>query len=193
MIAYVSEPGISPQAIETALRALSLRDEAIPFFVAAPVGDTHRIIAASQTMLTLFEVTDLAALTARLFGGTDAGATRIGVQAQTLALDGAPRLERLNFAMTPETETITFLCRRIADAEHGSLYVAASLGVGALLARRQAAAEPPPAPAPKPEPEVEPVVEAASPVALLPVLDLDEVRKLLAARIGARTNVRFLW
>ncbi len=184
MIAYVSEPGISPQAIETALRALSLRDEAIPFFVAAPVGDTHRIIAASQTMLTLFEVTDLAALTARLFGGTDAGAMRIGVQAQTLALDGAPRLERLNFALTPETETITFLCRRIADAEHGSLYVAASLGVGALLARRQAAAEPPPAPPPE--------AEVASAVAL-PALDLDEVRKLLAARIGARTNVRFLW
>jgi PAS domain S-box-containing protein len=187
MIAYVSEPVISPRAIETALRALSLRDEAIPFFVAAPVGDTHRIIAASQTMLTLFEVTDLAALTARLFGGTDAGATRIGVQAQTLALDGAPRLERLNFAMTPETETITFLCRRIADAEHGSLYVAASLGVGALLARRQAAAEPPPAPPPEPEAEV------AGAVALPPVLDLDEARKLLAARIGVRTNVRFLW
>ena len=135
-------------------------------------------------MLTLFEVTDLAALTARLFGGTDAGAMRIGVQAQTLALDGAPRLERLNFALTPETETITFLCRRIADAEHGSLYVAASLGVGALLARRQAAAEPPPAPPPE--------AEVASAVAL-PALDLDEVRKLLAARIGARTNVRFLW
>ncbi|MEJ0051672.1 MAG: ATP-binding protein [Methylovirgula sp.] len=182
MIAYVSEPGISPQAIETALRALSLRDEAIPFFVAAPAGDAYRIIAASQTMLTLFEVPDLAALTARLFGGADAGARRIGVQAQTLALDGAPRLERLNFALTPESETITFLCRRIADAGHGSLYVAASLGVGALLARRQAAAEPPPA-----------EVEVVSPIALPPVLDLDEVRKLLAGRIGARTNVRFLW
>ena len=36
MMAYISEPGISPQAIETALRALSLRDEAIPFLVAAP-------------------------------------------------------------------------------------------------------------------------------------------------------------
>jgi PAS domain S-box-containing protein len=185
MIAYISEPGISPRAIETALRALSLRDEAIPFFVAAPAGDTHRIIAASQTMLTLFEVADLAALTARLFGGTDAGASRISVQAQSLPLDGAPRLERLNFALTPETETITFLCRRIADVEHGSLYVAASLGVGALLARRQAAVEPPPAPPP--------VVEVVSPVVLPPVLDLDEVRKLLAARIGARTNVRFLW
>ena len=185
MIAYVSEPGISPQAIETALRALSLRDEAIPFFVAAPAGGAHRIIAASQTMLTLFEVTDLAALTSRLFGGADAGAKRIGVQAQTLALDGAPRLERLNFALTPETETITFLCRRIADAEHGSLYVAASLGVGALLARRQAGVEPPAAPSPE--------VEAESTVASPPVLDLDDVRELLAARIGARTNVRFLW
>ncbi|HEY0146166.1 MAG TPA: ATP-binding protein, partial [Methylovirgula sp.] len=182
MIAYVSEPGISPQAIETALRALSLRDEAIPFFVAAPAGGAHRIIAASQTMLTLFEVTDLAALTARLFGGADAGAKRIGVQAQTLALDGAPRLERLNFALTPETETITFLCRRIADAGHGSLYVAASLGVGALLARRQAPVEPP-----------APEAEIAGPVALPPMLDLDDVRKLLAARIGTRTNVRFLW
>ncbi len=69
MMAYICEPGISPQAIETALRALSLRDEAIPFFVAAPDGAGSRIIAASQTMLTLFQAADLAALTARLFAG----------------------------------------------------------------------------------------------------------------------------
>ena len=158
-------------------------DEAIPFFVAAPAGDAHRIIAASQTMLTLFDVPDISALTARLFGGADAGVRRIVVQAQTLALDGAPRLERLNFALTPETETITFLCRRIADAEQDRSSRRLSRcrrAFGAASSRRGSAGGPKEA-------------EAESPVALPPVLDLDEVRKLLAARIGTRTNVRFLW
>ncbi len=177
MMAYICEPGVSHEAIEIALRALSLRDEAIPFFVAAPDGACDKIVAASQTMLTLFAAADLAALTARLFAGADAGAERIAEQARSLALDGAPRLERLSFALKPEAETITVLSRRIADAAHGSLYVAAMLGVGALLARQQAAA----GSARTPE----------SPSA--PVLQLDEVRQLLGAQIGVRTNVRFLW
>ncbi len=67
--------------------------------VAAPDGATERVVAASQTMLTLFATTDLAALTARLFAGTDAGAERIAEQARCLALDSAPRLERLSFAL----------------------------------------------------------------------------------------------
>ncbi len=177
MMAYISEPGISPQAIETALRALSLRDEAIPFLVAAPADSGHRIIAASQTLLTLFQAPDLAALTARLFAGTDDGAKRLAAQAETLALDGAPRLERLAFTLTPGCETITFLSRRIADATHGALFVAATLGVGVLLARLQAA----------------PIAAAPVEETPLPVLTLDDVRKLLASRIGTRTNVRFLW
>ena len=177
MMAYICEPGVSHEAIETALRALSLRDEAIPFFVAAPDGATDKIAAASQTMLTLFAAADLAALTARLFAGTDAGAERIAEQARNLALDSAPRLERLSFSFQPEPETITVLSRRIAETAHGSLYVAAMLGVSALLARQQAAAE-----SARP-PESPPVL----------VLQLDEVRQLLGARIGARTNVRFLW
>ena len=175
MMAYICEPGVSHEAIETALRALSLRDEAIPFLVAAPDGATDRIVAASQTMLTLFAAADFAALTARLFASTDTGAERIAEQARCLALDSAPRLERLSFALQPETETITVLSRRIADAAHGSLYVAAMLGVGVLLARRQAES----APAPESPP--------------VRTLQLDEVRQLLGARIGARTNVRFLW
>ena len=183
MMAYISEPGIDPQAIETALRALSLRDEAIPFFVAAPgaasTGDAgHRIIAASQTLLTLFQADDLTVLTARLFASADEGAKRIAGQAQSLALDGAPRLERLNFTLAPGSETITFLSRRIADTWHGSLFVAATLGVGTLLARLQAA---------PPSPEV-PAQEVPQ-----RVLTMDDVRKLLAMRIGTRTNVRFLW
>ena len=183
MMAYISEPGIDPQAIETALRALSLRDEAIPFFVAAPgaasSGDAgHRIIAASQTLLTLFQADDLTVLTARLFASADEGAKRIAEQAQSLALDGAPRLERLNFTLAPGSETITFLSRRIADTWHGSLFVAATLGVGTLLARLQAA---------PPSPEV-PAQEVPQ-----RVLTMDDVRKLLAMRIGTRTNVRFLW
>ncbi len=176
MMAYICEPGVSQEAIETALRALSLRDEAIPFLVAAPDGATERVVAASQTMLTLFAATDLAALTARLFCGTDAGAERIAEQARCLALDSAPRLERLSFALQPEAETVTVLSRRIADTAHGSLYVAAMLGVGPLLARRQAESAPIPEPA-----------------ASIRTLQLDEVRQLLGARIGARTNVRFLW
>jgi len=183
MMAYISEPGISPQAIETALRALSLRDEAIPFFVAAPSGAApadagHRIIAASQTLLTLFQAEDLSVLTARLFAGTDDGARRIAAQAQSLALDGAPRLERLSFTLAPGVETITFLSRRIADAAHGSLFVAATLGVGTLLARLQAAP---------------PSVKTPAEEVPQRVLTMDDVRKLLAMRIGTRTNVRFLW
>jgi PAS domain S-box-containing protein len=177
MMAYICEPGVSREAIETALHALSLRNEAIPFFVAAPEGGRETIVAASQTMLTLFAAADLAALTARLFAGVDAGAARMAEQARSLPLDGAPRLERLSFSLLPEAEMITVLSRRIAEAAHGSLYVVAMLGTGALLARQQAAVEPAPAEAP----------------GSAPIRQLDEVRRVLGARIGARTHVRFLW
>ncbi len=157
MKAYSSEPGISPEDIDAALQALSLGEADVPVLGALP--EERKIAFASQTMLALFRVADLASLGAWLFAGDDPGANRLLALAETD--DGAPHLERLSFSFDAVEETLTFLCRRIVTPEK-TLFLAAALGV-------------------KDEPSAR------------PSLRLEEVRKVLSARLGTRTNIRFLW
>ncbi|MGB7245820.1 MAG: hypothetical protein WBC64_04010, partial [Methylovirgula sp.] len=123
MKAYSCEPGISPEDIDAALQALSLGEAEVPVLGALP--EERKIAFASQTMLALFRVADLAGLAARLFAGDDSGANRLLALAE--AEDGAPRLERLSFSFDGVQETLTFLCRRISTPEK-KLFLAAALG-----------------------------------------------------------------
>ncbi len=181
-MAYCCEPGISSQEIEDAARALSLRETEIPVF-GATIGEgekASRIVFASRTMLALFGVADLAALSARLLGGDEAGAKRLVALSSTLPQDGAPRLERASFSLGPEAETLTFLCRKIGGAKR-ALFVAAALGVKPALLRTES------------HDEFAAVAAALPEASPEPILRLEEVREILAARLGKRTNIRFLW
>ncbi len=157
MKAYSCEPGISPKDVDAALQALSLGEAEVPVLGALP--EERKIAFASQAMLALFRVPDLAGLAARLFAGDDSGANRLLALAETE--DGAPRLERLSFSFDGTPQTLTVLCRRIVTSEK-TLFLAAALGVQTEASAQQA-------------------------------MQLEEVRQVLAARLGTRTNIRFLW
>ncbi len=172
MKAYSCEPGITSQDIEGTLRALSLGEAEVPVLAAIP-GE-QKFAFASDKMLALFRVADLAGLSARLLTGEDPGAKRLA--ALLTMQDGAPRLERLSFSLGGADETLTFLCRRTGGAER-PLFVAAVLGVKPSLLQAESSGTAEKAPQPTSE----------------PILQLEEVRNILAARLGAQTNIRFLW
>src|ERR1700733_14336679 len=102
MKAYSCEPGITPQDVEDALRALSLGGGEVPLLAVIP-GD-QKFVFASDKMLALFRVADLAALSARLLEGEDPGAKRLA--ALSIMQDGAPRLERLSFFLGGAEEAL---------------------------------------------------------------------------------------
>jgi PAS domain S-box-containing protein len=172
MKAYSCEPGITSQDIEGTLRALSLGEAEVPVLAAIP-GE-QKFAFASDKMLALFRVADLAALSARLLAGEDPGAKRLA--ALSTMQDGAPRLERLSFSLGGAEETLTFLCRRTGGTER-PLFVAAVLGLKPSLLQAESNG----------------TAEEARRASSEPILQLEEVRKILAARLGARTNIRFLW
>jgi PAS domain S-box-containing protein len=181
MMAYCCEPGVGPYEIEDALQALSLREAEVPV-LAATLGDGDgRVIFASNAMLALFRVGDLTQLSARLFAGHDPGAQRLVALSMALALDGAPWLGRLNFSLGPDAEAITFLCRRISGTDR-ELFVAAALGAKPSLLQAAPGDEAAP-----------PAADAPRETSFEPILGLEDVRDILAARLGNRTNIRFLW
>jgi PAS domain S-box-containing protein len=172
MKAYSCEPGVTSKDIEEALKALSLGEAEVPALAIIP--DERKIVFASQTMLALFKVADLAGLAAQLFAGEDPGSKRLLVL--STAQDGAPRLERLSFSLGGALEALTFLCRRAGDAER-PLFVAAVLGVKPALLQAGS----------------NETVEEPHQASSESILELDEVREILAARLNTRTNIRFLW
>jgi len=169
MKAYSYEPGITSQDIEDGLRALSLGEAEVPVLAAIP-GE-QRIVFASQTMLALFRTADLAGLSKRIFAGDDPAARRLATLSTTQG--GAPRLERLSLSLGGTDETLTFLCRRIGGVKT-PLFLAAVLGVKPSLFHAEVSA-------------------ADAPRKPGSILQLEEVRQVLATRLGARTSIRFLW
>jgi len=139
-------------------------------------------------MLTLFRAVDLDGITARLFETYDPGAKRLADLSRSLPTESGPRLERLRFFFGPVVETVTFLCRKYVIGHEGPLLIAAALGA---RAPRQTAAAAAPlvviAAAAEPNKPVDP---AASPGAIVP---LQEIKDVLAGRLGDGKNVRFLW
>ncbi len=102
MKAYSREPGVTSQDIEATLRALSVGEADVP--VVAAIPGQQKFVFASDKMLALFGVADLADLSARLFAGEDPGAKRLA--ALSKMQDDAPRLERLSFSLGGADETL---------------------------------------------------------------------------------------
>ena len=118
--ALALQTGQSGEGRVAPLIAVASRDAAGP-----------RLVLASRALFTLFAVEGGEALSRRLLAGRDPGALRLAVLQDSLPLDGAPRLERLRFAIGPASEIITFLCRRVRADDGGAFFVAAALGVRA--------------------------------------------------------------
>lgn len=186
--------GATQADVQTCLKALALLDKPRPPLLAvASGGVAPKLILASRTLFVLFGVTSGEALSQRLLGNQDPGARRLGMLSQSLALEGAPRLERLRFFMGPGTELITFLCRRI-PGDGMPLFIAAALGVRPGLLPAEPTPPPPPAieptvaatPAPAPEPDA-PVKLPDTP------MNVQAIQAALRARWPASRTIRFLW
>lgn len=149
-----------------------------------------RLVLASRALFKLFGVTDGDDLAARLLSGADAGSQRLIALAQHLALDGAPRLERLRFMVGSTSEVITFICRRIVDADGEPLLIAAALGIPF----EDAQAEPADRPLPREDtPAREVVAEPALSDGANTGLTIQEIMAALRARWPASRSLRFLW
>ena len=188
MTDYCYAPGLNAGEVEAALRSLSLHEaEDVPVLAILPgvVRGESKVLFASRPMLSLFGAADLAALSARLFGGTDPGARRLVELSTSLPHDSGPRLERLRFFLHPAGQTFTFLCRKIIRASRGGqsapIFVAAALGVRVPLLRAASSSA-----------VLAP--ERAAPAAVAShILSIDEVREVLAPRFSSARTVRFLW
>ena len=131
--------------VEPVLRALSLHGHRTPPLIAVSNGGA-KLVLASRIFFRFFGVSDGDALAARLLTGRDPGARRLAVLCHNLAINGAPRLERLRFFVGPATEVITFLCRRVLADDQQPLFVAAALGLSSdveISPDRSVAAAPP--------------------------------------------------
>ena len=155
-------PGLTSREFESFLQALALHDMPHPPLLAVARGsdDDAKLVMASRALFRLFGVADEAGLSARLLGGRDPGARRLATLAQTMPLEGAPRLERLRFFIGPGSEIITFLCRRLTSASGVPVFVAAALGVRAGLI--------PAAPEPAAPIAAQPVMAQAPPIEVRP-------------------------
>ncbi len=120
------------------LQALSLAGTRLPPLIAVAERGT-RLVVASRMIFRFFDVSDSEALAARLLAGHDPGSRRLAHLCQNLTIDGAPRLERLRFLVSPASEVVTFLCRRVLFRDDQTLFIAAALGMGGeVLAERPA-------------------------------------------------------
>ena len=184
-------PGLTQSDFDGFLRALSLQGKGSPPLLAvASERDGVRLVAASNALFNLFELTSEQALSERLLAGQDPGAKRIVTLIQVLPLNGAPRLERLRFLVGPGSEVITFLCRRISTRDGRQIFIAAALGIRAGLT-----APPPLRPADDTQPaaELPPPLSNAISHESKPPMSVQAIQAALRARWPTNRRVRFLW
>ncbi|WOJ88553.1 hypothetical protein RZS28_12060 [Methylocapsa polymorpha] len=158
MTEFCFAPDLTGQEIAEALRKLPPG-----LAVSAPVvalggrnaAHPGRMVFASKALLRLFGARNLDELSDRLFAAAEPGAKRLADLAENLPLDGDPRIEKLRFILGPATQSIIFLCRRVACDDGASLFIAAALDfpesaddptAGAPSLARENAEEPSPAP-----------------------------------------------
>ena len=152
----------------------------------APVLVAHcealTAIAMNQAAADLFGA-DFETVSRRLFQGAEPASRRLVVLARTLLPGASPRLERMRFYFGPASETLTFLCRRVA-ADGQTFLVMAVPGVRAGI---QPAAPPVAANESAPEPDVAEVAPhaVAAPATTMPVGVAEEP--------GSAAKTRFVW
>lgn len=197
--------GLTREDVDICVKALALQpSQRTPFIAVASGGeDGPQLVLASGVLFKLFSVADAETLSARLLVGQDPGARRLATLQGTLPLEGAPRLERLRFALGPGSEIITFLCRRVR-ASKGSLFVAAALGVRAGLLPEPVRDSPtslpvvgePEAAAPADStagPATESTADAENQPLPAGPLDVPAIHAALRQRWPSRRTLRFLW
>ncbi len=196
-------PGLTRSDLDRFTGALALRDGRSAVFAVA--GAEPRLVLASRALFQLFDVATEATLSARLLAGHDGGAGRLNTLVRTLPLDGAPRLERLRFAIGSRSEVVTVLCRRVSDTNGAPVLVAAALGL-----RSGPTGVPAPA---RPEPTADAVnaegasrhpdaqaIDAAPEPAAAPststepaAMSVQAIQTMLHTRWPASRTTRFLW
>ncbi len=192
------EPGLTRSDLDRFTEALALRDGRSAMFAVA--GAEPRLVLASRVLFRLFDVTDDAALSDRLLAGRDGGAGRLNTLVRTLPLAGAPRLERLRFAIGSGSEVITVLCRRVPGADGAPVLVAAALGLwsGPTRVPVPARREPDTDDADTRDPDIRGTGRAidAEPEPAVPgpaAMSVQAIQALLHTRWPASRTARFLW
>ncbi len=149
--------------------------------IVAASGDPLEVIYSNHAARSVFGC-DENALAKRLFSSEQSGAKRLVELVESLRRGAALRLERLSLDFADAPQTVTVLCRRLADDEARPCFVIAALGLrpkgpDALL------------PTPEMAPRAAPNASAGSSAA---ALNDAALRENLLARHGARSP-RFLW
>jgi PAS domain S-box-containing protein len=177
---------------DACLEALGLLEKERVPLLAVTTGDVEpRLLLASRALFALFGVATSEELSERLLRGHDPGARRLGFLCQSLALEGAPRLERLRFFIGPGTEIITFLCRRL-PVEGVPRFIAAALGIRPGLIPDEFATTPASAAvAPAPPPVADEPQDL--PVPLDTPMTVQAIQSALRTRWPVSRTVRFLW
>lgn len=156
--------------------------------IVAACGDPLKIVHLNDSARAVFGA-DADAVAKRLFFSDAPGAKRLVELVESVRHGAALRLERLHFNLADAPQTVTILCRKLAEGDARPCFVIAALGV------RPAAAKTP-LERPQPSAATEPaaIAQTAQPVGLLspvPRLDQAALRETLVARHGPRA--RFLW
>ncbi|MEJ0093523.1 MAG: ATP-binding protein [Methylocella sp.] len=137
------ESGLTGQDVADALRSLSPRLAANTPVLALEGGraaEAERAVFASGAVMRLFGAVTLADLSEQIAKADAPGLSRLRELAATLPLEGPARLERLRFRFGSSARSVTFLCRRVADAHGRPLFLAAALDIPSALVD----SEPPP-------------------------------------------------
>lgn len=154
--------------------------------VVAAAGESLNIVYLNASARAVFG-DDAELLGARLFRGEEPGAKRLAEIVESVRHGAALRLERLRFEFGDAPQTITVLCRKLADADGPPCFVIAALGVRPACREAEEAA-PASEPALAPPPAFAQPPMAADSVSAATIT----LRARLADRHGARAP-RFLW
>lgn len=145
--------------------------------VMAAAGDPLRIVYVNDSARAIFGE-DAESLGDRLFRGDEPGARRLAELVDSVRHGAALRLERLRFSLGAAPQTVTILCRKLAESDGPAFFVIAALGVR---------------PAPPLEAPTPPVsARAPPPPSAAADAPTTALRAQLAARHGERAP-RFLW
>ncbi len=186
-------PGLTRPDLDRFTEALALRDGRSAMFAIA--GPAPRLVLASRALFRLFDVTSDTALSARLLTGRDGGAGRLNILLRTLPLMGAPRLERLRFAIGSGSEVVTVLCRRVSGADGEPVLVAAALGLRSGSTRAPEQREPV---ADAVDTGLDPDARGTGPaIEAVPeppvAMGVQAIQAMLHTRWPASRTARFLW
>ncbi|KAF2990798.1 HAMP domain-containing histidine kinase [Methylocystis sp. MJC1] len=156
--------------------------------IVAACGDPLEIIHLNDSARAVFGA-DADAVAKRLFFSDAPGAKRLVELVESVRHGAALRLERLHFDLADAPQTITILCRKLAEGDARACFVIAALGVRPATAKATRERSEPDATT-----ETAAIAQAAKSVdAPPPVARQDQAatREMLVARHGPRA--RFLW